>query len=115
MKLMDALIDSQNDVKLLQKCGVIYNTLSSHERAATFFNDIGDFCFIDDNANRFSRLYKNVHKYYNSRCHRRCTSLRQNYFSSPWSGISVGAGVTLLILSALQTFYTIYVYYKPKN
>ncbi|XP_078159329.1 UPF0481 protein At3g47200-like [Carex rostrata] len=115
MKLMDALIDSEIDVKLLQKCGVIYNTLRSHEMAATFFNDIGDFCFTDDNANPFSGLYKDVQKYYNSGCNRRLASLRHNYFSSPWTGISVVAATILLILSVLQTFYAIYGYHHPKN
>ncbi|KAF3340711.1 hypothetical protein FCM35_KLT09555 [Carex littledalei] len=115
MKLMDALIDSEKDVELLQNCGVIYNTLSSHEMAATFFNDIGDFCFTDDNANPFSGLYKDVQKYYDSRCHRRLASLRHNYFSSPWTCISVVAAVILLILSVFQTFYAIYGYHHPKN
>ncbi|KAF3340713.1 hypothetical protein FCM35_KLT09557 [Carex littledalei] len=115
MKLMDALINSEKDVELLQNCGVIYNTLSSHEMAATFFNDIGDFCFTDDHTNRFSGLYKDVQKYYDSRWHRRLASLRHNYFSNPWTGISVVAAVILLILSVLQTFYAIYGYHHPKN
>ncbi|XP_078158123.1 UPF0481 protein At3g47200-like [Carex rostrata] len=114
MKLMDALINSEKDANLLQKCGVIYNTLSSHEMAAIFFNEIGNFCFINYSTNQFSGLYKDVQEY-DSSWHRRWASLRQNYFSSPWAGISVVAAVTLLILSALQTFYSIYGYYKPKN
>ncbi|XP_078158125.1 UPF0481 protein At3g47200-like [Carex rostrata] len=115
MKLMDALIDSHKDVELLQQGGVIYNTLNNHEEAATFFNDIGNFCFIDYKTNHFSGLYNDVQKYYDSSLHRKWESLQQTYFSSPWAGISVFAAGILLILSALQTFYTIYGYYKPKK
>lgn len=108
MRLMDALINSEKDVELLQQCGVIYNTLSSHKMATIFFNDIGNFCVVDYNKHLFCKLYKDVHKYYDSSWNHRWASLQRNYFSNPWAGISVVAGATLLILSALQTLYTIY-------
>ncbi|XP_078158129.1 putative UPF0481 protein At3g02645 [Carex rostrata] len=66
MKLMDALIDSKKDVKLLKKCGVIDNTLGNNEMVAAFFNDIGKFCFVDSNTNHFPGLYKDVQEYYDS-------------------------------------------------
>jgi len=113
LKLMDELIDSEKDVELLQQSGVINNTLSSHEMAATFFNDIGNFCFIDYSDHFFFDLFRDVQKYYDSSWNRKWASLQQNYFSSPWAVISVFAGVTLLILAGLQTFYTIYPYYNP--
>ncbi|XP_078158127.1 UPF0481 protein At3g47200-like [Carex rostrata] len=115
VKLMDALIDSENDVMFLQQCGVIYNTLieKSHEEAATFFNDIGNFCFIDYNTNHFSGLYKDVQEYYCSSRRRRWASFQQKYFSNPWARISLFAAGFLLILSVAQTFYAIYGYHKP--
>lgn len=103
---MDALIDSEKDVELLQQYGVISNSLISHKMAATFFNDIGNFCFI--RYDPYDHLYKNVKKYYDSFWNRNLASLRQKYFSSPWSYISVGAGTILLILSAVQAHYTIH-------
>ncbi|KAF3325500.1 hypothetical protein FCM35_KLT10571 [Carex littledalei] len=140
IKILDELIDSERDVELLQQSGVIYNTLSSHKMAATFFNEIGNFCICkvpakkkkkksvamiskpflifnkyNPDLDHFSNLYEDVKKYYNSRWNRRWTSLTHRHFSSPWAGISVFAGVTLLILSALQTFYTICGYYKPRQ
>ncbi|KAF3341886.1 hypothetical protein FCM35_KLT00524 [Carex littledalei] len=108
MKLMDALIDSAKDVELLQQCGVISNSLSSHKMAATFFNDIGNFCLIHNNLFLFSDLYKDVQKYYNSIWNRSVAILRQKYFSNPWSYISVGAGTFLLIFAAVQTHYVVY-------
>ncbi|XP_078165266.1 UPF0481 protein At3g47200-like [Carex rostrata] len=115
IKFLDDLIDSEKDVELLQKFGVIYNTLSSHTHAATLFNDIGILCLIDNYDNPFPHLFWDVKEYYKSSWNRRWASLRKNYFNSPWAGISVFAGVILLILTVLQTFYTIYGYYNPRN
>ncbi|XP_078169039.1 UPF0481 protein At3g47200-like isoform X2 [Carex rostrata] len=111
IKIMDDLIDSSKDVELLQKSGVVYNTLSSHTEAATFFNNIGNLCFIDYEDNPFSYLFENVNKYYKSCWNRHWANLRQNYFNSPWSVIAVLAGTTLLFLAGAQTYYTVF----PKN
>ncbi|XP_078153609.1 UPF0481 protein At3g47200-like isoform X2 [Carex rostrata] len=115
IKLLDDLIDSEKDVELTQKFGIIFNTLTTHTKAATFFNDIGNLCSIDKDRNPFCDLFKNVEEYYKSSWNRRLASLQNNYFNSPWAGISVFAGVILLILTVLATFYTIYAYYNPRN
>lgn len=112
MVLMGALIDTEKDVRLLQQGGIIHNTLSTNKMAATFFNDIGNICLIDCNDHFFFDLFRNVQKFYHSSYNRRLASLHHNYFDSPWKGMSVVAGTILLILSALQTFYTIFSYYR---
>ncbi|KAJ3683217.1 hypothetical protein LUZ60_013444 [Juncus effusus] len=40
--LMDSLINTKDDVALLQHTGIIHNMLSSHQEAAIFFNRLGD-------------------------------------------------------------------------
>ncbi|KAF3329461.1 hypothetical protein FCM35_KLT04792 [Carex littledalei] len=119
IKILDDLIDSEKDVEFLQKFEVIFNTLSTHTKAATFFNDIGNLCLINKEFNPtrfyFNNFFENVDKYYKSSWNRRWASLQNNYFNSPWAGISVFAGVILLILTVLATFYTIYAYYNPKG
>ncbi|XP_078170182.1 UPF0481 protein At3g47200-like [Carex rostrata] len=115
MKLMNDLIDTEKDVELLQKFDIIYNTMSNHSAAATFFNEIGDLGLINYKENNFSDLFLNVDKYYKSSWNRRWANLQHNYCNSPWAVISVFAAVILLILTVLQTFYTIDGYYSPRT
>jgi Plant protein of unknown function len=115
MVLMDALIDTEKDVRLLQKGGIIHNTLSTNKMVATFFNDIGNICLIDYNDHFFFDLFREVQEFYRSSYNCRLASLHRNYFDSPWKGMSVIAGTLLLILSALQTFYTILSYYNTRR
>jgi Plant protein of unknown function len=112
--LFDALIDSEEDVALLQEKGVISNKLRSNEQAATFFNDISNFCSDARTCNFFASVCKEMKDFYESISNRQLASLRRNYCSSPWAIISLVAGASLLIMSFLQTFYTLYAYYHPR-
>ncbi|KAJ4749000.1 hypothetical protein LUZ62_083405 [Rhynchospora pubera] len=113
--LMDSLINTKEDVALLQHAGVIHNMLSSHQEAAVFFNRLGDGTSFDTMNHHFAKLFRNVQLYYDSNWNRSWARLIHDYFNSPWAVISVIAGMILLGLSALQTFYTVYPYYRPRS
>ncbi|KAJ1692736.1 hypothetical protein LUZ63_009434 [Rhynchospora breviuscula] len=113
--LMDSLINTKEDVTLLQHAGVIHNKLSSHQEAAVFFNQLGDYFSIDNVNPYFVELFKNVQLYYDSSWNQSRARLMHDYFSSPWAIISVIAGVILLSLTIVQTFFTVYPYYRPSS
>lgn len=113
MLLMDALIDTEEDVALLQEQGVIRNNLHSNEQAATFFNDIGNLCSGASRSNFFDSMCNEVRKFYESSSNRQLATLRHNYCGNPWAVISLVAGSALLLMTFLQTFYTVYGYYNP--
>ncbi|KAF3338888.1 hypothetical protein FCM35_KLT16359 [Carex littledalei] len=46
--LVDGLINTKKDVELLQRLGLFTNKLSSTQMALTYFNDIGNFCSVND-------------------------------------------------------------------
>jgi Plant protein of unknown function len=110
---LDALIDTDKDIELLQEHEVISNTLFDNAKAAGFFNQMGKYCSVNEKDNYFLPLCKEVKKYYKSSWNRSCAILHNNYFNSPWAGISVVAGSALLLMSFLQTFYTVYAYHHP--
>ncbi|XP_078170367.1 UPF0481 protein At3g47200-like [Carex rostrata] len=113
--LMNSLINTKEDVAVLQHAGVIHNLLSSQQEAAVFFNQLGDGTSFDSMNHHFAKLFRNVQLYYDSNWNRSWARLINDYFHSPWAVISVIAAVILLGLSALQTFYTVYPYYvRPK-
>ncbi|KAJ3683606.1 hypothetical protein LUZ60_013833 [Juncus effusus] len=106
MSLLDSLINTEEDVALLQKYGIIFNGLINNSKAAEFFNEIGNMCTINYRGHLFESLFKDVTEYYNSTWNRRIASLHRNYFSNPWAVISVVAAGFLLLLSVIQTIFT---------
>ncbi|KAJ3671578.1 hypothetical protein LUZ60_007657 [Juncus effusus] len=103
MSLLDSLINTEKDVALLQKYGIVFNGLNNNSSAAEFFNEIGNMCTINYRKHLFEGLFREVNEYYNSKWNRRLASLHHNYFHNPWAVISVFAAGFLLFLAAIQT------------
>ncbi|XP_042493093.1 UPF0481 protein At3g47200-like [Macadamia integrifolia] len=106
---MDGLIDSREDVELLQKNGIIVTMLGDPTEVARLFNNL-----LKDIA---VPLYytvpvrRKLEEYYNIRCHKWKASLMRNYFSNPWTFISIVAAIILLGLTVTQTIYSALAYY----
>ncbi|KAI5327056.1 hypothetical protein L3X38_026452 [Prunus dulcis] len=101
--LMDNLIDSKDDVDFLCEKGILANWLNADD-AAQFFNKL-----YNDTTVRYyySDLSTDVNKYYKTKWHRFMAILRSDYFSTPWRIISFIAAFILLVLTLVQTLYTI--------
>lgn len=121
--MMRSLIRSSVDAKLLQKKGIITSDL---ERSGNVLGLIQGICknVVFSKNFYFDELCKDVNEYRGSRCHwqrqkaiwtfryhRYFAELKRDYFSSPWKVIAFLAGLVLLILTGLQTFYTVRSYY----
>ncbi|KAM7486013.1 hypothetical protein LguiA_002022 [Lonicera macranthoides] len=113
VKFLDCLIDYPEDVEILRQNGIIVNWKSNDKGVSTMFNDIyesvvgpsmKDFCYIS--------TFNNTNQHCNQRKNRWMASLRRTYFSNPWAIISLCAAISLLILSVLQTIFTILGYFK---
>ncbi|KAK9108446.1 hypothetical protein Syun_024457 [Stephania yunnanensis] len=115
--LLNSLINSPNDVKLLRDRDIIDSMFNEDERVAIA---IGSMC-KGVVVNEF---------YYDLLCHRvnvycrkwRATwnrnylkSLQRDYFNSPWAFVSFIAAVILLALTFTQTLYSILSYYAPSQ
>ncbi|XP_059656402.1 UPF0481 protein At3g47200-like [Cornus florida] len=106
--LMDILIDTAEDVELLEEAGIIRNNLGSREEVAKLFNGICKNAI--PRRFHYRKEYKDVMKFCNPwRLYSR--RLTQYYFGSPWSGISVVAALILFALTFLSTLYTLLAYY----
>ncbi|XP_059669446.1 UPF0481 protein At3g47200-like [Cornus florida] len=102
--LIDRLINTADDVQLLEKKGIIVNNMGSGEEVAHLFNNLGKNISIN-------RLYSTkdclkVIKFYNQSWPKFQVKLRRDYFSNPWTVISVVAAFFLFVLTLLQTIYT---------
>jgi hypothetical protein len=116
---LDCLVDTRNDVAELCNRGIFDNYIGNHEDVAKFINKMGKDLSFTDNQFYLSRLFEDVGKRYldKGKVQRaRCRYMYFNrYFKAPWSFMSAVAAFVLLVLTFLQTYYTIYAYVNPKS
>ncbi|KAK9156680.1 hypothetical protein Scep_003254 [Stephania cephalantha] len=114
---MDFLIDTPRDVGFLCDSNIIENYFGTDEEVASFFNKMGkevafdiELCYID-----LPKLFRDVNEYYRSSRRVAWASFKYTYFNTPWSFISALAAAFLLVLTVLQTYFTMYAYFRPPN
>lgn len=104
MALLDYLINTTKDMEIFIKSEIFVNMVDI-EDATMFFNqvlnnvDVTHFYYLD--------VVKDVNKYSRRSWPRYRRVLLHNYFNHPWALISVLAAAVLLILTLLQTIFTI--------
>ncbi|XP_058092806.1 UPF0481 protein At3g47200-like [Magnolia sinica] len=107
---MDNLIDSEKDVSLLHSKGIIQNAIGSDKAAAKLFNELSKDATLEPDGN-----LEDVQRKVNDYCKKQWNEWRANlihtYFRSPWAALSLIAAVFLLVLTVLQTVYSILQYY----
>ncbi|KAF3777068.1 UPF0481 protein [Nymphaea thermarum] len=103
VSFMDELMDTAEDVSLLCSKGIVRNFLGSDEDAAKVFNKLGDG--IMDCLD--SELYKNLQSYVASDWNAARAYLKRNYFHNPWSILSLLAAIVLLVLTFIQTLFSV--------
>ncbi|KAL2324182.1 hypothetical protein Fmac_023240 [Flemingia macrophylla] len=115
---MDALIDTAEDVKELRLSGTLINMLASDEDLANLINELGNDLptklsdIYSTRAVAFSTKYINVkrkiEKHYSTKWRRWLAQGYNTYFGSPWSIIAFLAALVALVLTFIQTWFTIH-------
>lgn len=106
--VIDCLINSPNDVRVLCRRGIIDNWLGDEEEVSSMFNKLTKLSVVGLGAHfHYSGVFEKINVHYGRRANRWMAKLRRNYLNSPWAIISVQAAIVLLVLTFLQTFYTI--------
>lgn len=104
---IDSLIDDAEDVKVLRSEGILVNYLGPDQKVADLFNQIGSS--LEPHTNK---VYNNVKREINVSCDsmwkKWIAEWLQTYFISPWAFIAFVAAAAVLILTATQTYYTVY-------
>ncbi|KAJ6314829.1 hypothetical protein OIU78_018337 [Salix suchowensis] len=102
--LLDSLINTTKDMDILSRSRIITNWLNPEE-ATQFFNKLYHDAFLKKYY--YQKLHRDVNKYYRRRCPRWRALLMRNYFGTPWAIVSIIAVATLLILTVVQTIFTV--------
>ncbi|KAJ8763214.1 hypothetical protein K2173_025599 [Erythroxylum novogranatense] len=111
IKFIDCLINSNKDVELLCRSGIIDNWLGDDEVVASVFNRLLDNVRLSHERSFYSEIYVKVNKYCGREWNVWKAKLRHDYFNSPWALLSFLAAVFLLLLTVLQTVYSILSFY----
>ncbi|KAB1211771.1 hypothetical protein CJ030_MR6G025620 [Morella rubra] len=101
--LIDSLINTANDVDILRENGIIDNWINP-EDTVQFFSKLYHKAYVK--TFYYGSLCNEVDRYCRRSWPRWRAMLVRNYFNSPWTVLSTLAAVLLLVLSFLQTWYT---------
>lgn len=110
--LLDSLIKSKDDVQLLSRSGIIDHLDRDDKRTAS---DIKKLCpGLKTKKFQYKEVCQSVNRYCGSgwprarkMLYKWNVILHRDYFSTPWAIISFIAAVVLLVLTFMQTVYTV--------
>ncbi|XP_073268283.1 UPF0481 protein At3g47200 isoform X2 [Populus alba] len=102
--LLDSLINTTTDMDKFTSSGIIDNWLNPDE-ATQFFNKLYQDAYLKKYY--YLKLCQDVNTYYRRKIPRWRALLMNTYFRTPWSIISFFAAATLLILTIVQTIFSI--------
>lgn len=105
--LLDNLIESGKDLDYLRERGILICYLSSEE-IQSFFRML--YSDADVVYYTYAELSGDVNSYCQSHWPRWRVTLLTDYFNNPWSIVSFVAAILLLLLSFLQTLFSILSY-----
>ncbi|AES79233.1 DUF247 domain protein [Medicago truncatula] len=103
---MESLIDHPEDVKELRSKRILLNCLGSDEEVAKLFNIIGTD--LTTNIDTYYDVRCKINKHYSNRYKTWIAKGFENHFSSPWTIIAFSAASIALVLTLIQTLFTIH-------
>ncbi|KAF7099188.1 hypothetical protein CFC21_100859 [Triticum aestivum] len=111
---MDCLVNTPEDMLILHLRHIIVNQINVEQDASRFFNTNCAQVVRSSRYNEYLKnLMKDVNDYRGSRLNKWRATLARKYFRNPCVTMSVLAGVLLLNMTMLQTFFTVYPYFYP--
>ena len=100
IKLLDFLINSEEDVELLVDKRIIVNLLGSNTEVAKMINRL---CReIVGTKSYYSEVTKKLNDYYNNDWFKRMASLRNVYFRDIWRSMATVVGFVVLLITILN-------------
>ncbi|KAK0581054.1 hypothetical protein LWI29_009396 [Acer saccharum] len=102
--LMDCLIDTDKDVDLLVEKGIIVNWVGDIKAIVRMFNRLNLQILIENSS--YYEVVKEMKAHYRHPWNHLKATLKDVYFSNLWTSTATIGASFLLILTAIQTIYT---------
>ncbi|XP_047942668.1 putative UPF0481 protein At3g02645 [Salvia hispanica] len=103
---MKSLVQSPQDVKELQANGVMLNRFGNLENVVQMVKEVDTFGLHDQDI--FKDVKRRIEEHCRSKARTWLADLVYSRFRTPWTAIALFAGVLLLCLTFVQTFFTIW-------
>ncbi|KAK2631964.1 hypothetical protein EUGRSUZ_L02195 [Eucalyptus grandis] len=107
MEFMDHLVDTSSDAKLLIDKGIIKNRLGSKEAVADLINASCKEVTPSEPKSYLRSISHDLVKHCEKPHNKWKATFKHDYCSSPWVVISVIAAVVLLLLTVVQTVFSV--------
>uniref|UniRef100_A0A0E0HJ10 Uncharacterized protein n=1 Tax=Oryza nivara TaxID=4536 RepID=A0A0E0HJ10_ORYNI len=110
--LMNALINTREDVAVLQRKGILDNLLSNEDEVASFFNELGRCALVDVSNHRYTSMFEDVNRYWrNGFCCKYFAICCMRHCKNPLTCLSLLAAFLLLSFSCTSMVFAILKYY----
>ena len=106
-ELMNGIIDTEEDVKLLRERGIILNRLKSDEEVANLWNGMSKSIRLTK-VPFLDKVIEDVNKYYNGKWNVKVGNYIKLYVFGSWQILTFLAAVLMLLLMGLQAFCSVY-------
>ncbi|KAK8641740.1 hypothetical protein V6N13_011118 [Hibiscus sabdariffa] len=106
-ELMNGIIDTEEDVKVLREKGVILNHLKSDVEAADLWNGMSKSIRLTK-VPFLDKTIEEVNKYHNGRWNIKAKNMMKSYVFGSWQILTFLAAILLLLLMSLQAFCSVY-------
>ncbi|XP_062086898.1 putative UPF0481 protein At3g02645 [Humulus lupulus] len=106
-ELMNGIIDTDEDVKVLRERGIIMNRLKSDEEVANLWNGMSKSIRLT-RVPYLDKVIEDVNKYYNGRWKVKFGKFMKLYVFGSWQFLTLLAAVLMLLLMGLQAFCSVY-------
>lgn len=110
LSLMDKIIDTERDTRLLRSKGIVKNLIGSDKALADLFNRL-TLGQTTAQTKKLSRVFQEVKEHCGKRRNRWRAFFVHTYLRNPWAFISLIAAVILLVATIMQTVYTVVPFY----
>ncbi|XP_057726970.1 UPF0481 protein At3g47200-like [Arachis stenosperma] len=105
--VIDFLIDTDKDVDLLIKKGIIENWLGDSNAVAKMFNGLAVNILTSDVNEKYCCILKGLNDFCEKPWNRKVATLKRDYCNTPWRTVASIAAIFLLILTVVQTVFSI--------
>ncbi|KAF7149267.1 hypothetical protein RHSIM_Rhsim03G0255200 [Rhododendron simsii] len=107
IELMNGIINTAEDAKLLREKKIIVNSLKSDADVAQLFNGMSKPVRLT-NVPFIDKTIEDVNKYYNNTAAVKCNRRFKNFVYGSWRILTILAVVVLLLLMGVQSFCSVY-------
>ncbi|XP_058111593.1 putative UPF0481 protein At3g02645 [Magnolia sinica] len=106
-ELMNGIIDTEEDVKMLRNLGIIVNCLKSDGEVASLWNGMNKSMKLTK-VPSLDKVIEDVNKYYSSRWKVKVGKFMKKYVFGSWQLLTFLAAILLLLMTAMQSFCSVY-------